>query len=126
MTVRLDVASAATRTTGFTEASVSVTQTAPASNATQDQVRAALYGMTKQLMDSMNVQLQYQIQHNLGSWISYSPNAASPALNSGAVSNGGIQAAPLAAPGAAPSSGSPAPSQPSPAMPSLIPPGMSP
>jgi len=108
MTLRLDVASLDGRKTGFTEASVSVTQTAPDSDATQDQIQAALYGITKQLMDQMNVQLQYQIQRNLGSWISYTPNAATPAPGSGAASNGGIVATPLTAPGSAtPISGAP-------------------
>jgi hypothetical protein len=100
MTVRLDVISADGRNTGYTEASVSVTQTAPDPNDTQNPVQAALYGLTKQLMDQMNVQLQYQIQRNLASWISYTPNAAAPALNSGAPSiGGGIQAVPLDVPG---------------------------
>lgn len=98
MTVRLDVASLDGRKTGFTEASVSVTQTAPDSDATQNDIRAALYGITKQLMDQMNVQLQYQIQRSLGSWVSYTPNAATPASGSSAATNGGIEATPLTAP----------------------------
>jgi hypothetical protein len=114
MTVRLDVASLDGLKTGFTEASVSVTQTAPDSDADQNQVQAVLYGVTKQLMDQMNVQLQYQIQRNMGSWISYTPNAATPGLNGGAAGNGGIQATPLTAPGAAqpgaPQTGAPQPS----------------
>ncbi len=111
MTVRLDLASQDGRKTGFTEASVSVTQTAPDSDATQDQIRGALYGITKQLMDQMNVQLQYQIQRNLDSWISYTPLAATAAAGSGGVSNGEIVATPLTVPGpgpAAPATGTPA------------------
>jgi hypothetical protein len=111
ISVRLDVVSADGRKTGYTEASVAVTQSAPDPDAGPDQVQAVLYSMTKQLMDQLNVQLQYQIQRNMGSWVSYNTNAATPALNSGSISNGGIQAAPLPSPGAAPApvSGSPAP-----------------
>jgi hypothetical protein len=107
ISVRLDVASADGRKTGFTEASVAVTQTAPDPDATQNQVQAVLYGMTKQLMDQLNVQLQYQIQHDMGSWISYATNAATNALNSGAIGNGGIQAAPLQPPGSPPATATP-------------------
>jgi hypothetical protein len=92
LTARLDVKSADGRKNGFTEASVSHSQTAPDSSATPADWQAALYGMTKQLMDSMNVQLQYQIQRNLGDWVVYAPNAAAAPVGAG---NGAIQAAPL-------------------------------
>ncbi len=98
MTVRLDVASADGRKTGFTEASVSVTKPVPDADASQNDIQAALYGVTKQLMDAMNVQLQYQIQQNMGSWVSYNTNAYTPALNTAPITNGGIQAMPLTAP----------------------------
>ncbi len=100
VSVRLTVVSADGRKTGYTEAAVNVTQSAPDSDATPNQVQAVLYSITKQLMDRLNVQLQYQIQTNMGSWVSYGTNAAVPALNSAAPANGGIQAAPLLAPGA--------------------------
>jgi len=114
ISVQLNVVSADGRKTGYTEASVSVTQTAPDSDATPNQVQAVLYSMTKQMMDQLNVQLQYHIQHDMGSWVSYATDTATPALNSGSVANGGIQAAPLPAPGAtaAPSPGAAAPPQP--------------
>ncbi len=98
VSVRLDVVSADGRKTGYTVASVNVTQTAPDSDASQNDIQAELYNITKQLMDRLNVQLQYQIQTNMGSWVSYATGAAVPALNSAAP--GGIQAAPLPAPGA--------------------------
>jgi hypothetical protein len=101
VSVRLDVVSADGRKTGYTVASVNVTQTAPDADASQNDVQAELYSITKQLMDRLNVQLQYQIQSNMSSWVSYGTNAAVPALNSAA--RGGIQAAPLLAPGATPS-----------------------
>jgi hypothetical protein len=100
LAVRLDVVSADGRRNGFTEASVTHSQTAPDSDASQADMQAALYGMTKQLMDQMNVQMQYQIQRNLGDWVVYAPNAAAPPLNGAAVTNGGIQATPLPSPGA--------------------------
>lgn len=92
LTARLDVKSADGRKNGFTEASVSHSQTAPDSDATPADWQAALYGMTKQLMDSMNVQLQYQIQRNLGDWVVYAPNAAAAPVGAG---TGAIKAAPL-------------------------------
>jgi hypothetical protein len=108
LAARLDVVSADGRRTGFTEASVTYTEAAPDPgdvNATD----AALFDVTKQLMDLMNVKLQYQIQRSLADWVAYAPNAAAPPLNSGALANGAIQAAPLPStavipgpPGAAP------------------------
>ena len=120
MTVRLDLASADGREKGYTEATVSVTQTAPGADGGSDAVRAALYTITKQLMDSMNVQLQYQIQHNLGDWISYGVNAAAAPFGQ-AGSSGGIQAAPLGAPGTQPPASQPSSPQPG-APQSLLPP----
>ncbi len=94
MTVDLNLASADGHTTGFTEASVSASQTAPDSS-NPDDTRAALYALTKQLMTQMNVQLQYQIQKNLPSWVSWTSSGATPGTTPAA---SGIQAAPLAAP----------------------------
>lgn len=95
MVVDINLASADGRSTGFTEASVSATQTAPDSGK-QDDARAALYALTKQMMTQMNVQLQYQIQKNLPSWISWTNNGAAGAA-SGGNAGGAIQAAPLSA-----------------------------
>jgi hypothetical protein len=92
LTARLDVQSADGRRNGFTEASVSHSETAPDSDATPSDWQAALYGMTKQLMDLMNVQMQYQIQRNLGNWVVYAPDAAAAPVGSG---SGAIQTAPL-------------------------------
>lgn len=95
MTVDVNLASADGRATGFTEAGVSASVTAPDSDNPND-MQAALYGLTKRLMTQMNVQLQYQIQKNMPSWISWTNNGGglSPAAADGA----GVQAAPLAAP----------------------------
>jgi hypothetical protein len=98
MTVDINLASADGRSTGFAEASVSASQTAP--DPDSGQTPAALYAVTKQLMDNMNVQLQYQIQHNLGPFLSYSAAPGVSPLAPGAA--GAIQATPLTAPGTAP------------------------
>jgi len=128
MTVDVSLVSADGRSTGFTEASVSASQPEPQSTASPADMQTALYALTKQLMDAMNVQLQYQIQHSLPSWISYTaaPGAAA-APAAGGVSAGTIQATPLTAPGgavaapAAPATGT----APTPGMLSL-PPGQQP
>lgn len=107
LTVRLDVVSADGRSKGYTEASVNYSQTSPDQN-NQGDMKAALYGITKHLMDQMNVQLQYQMQQHLADWISYSTNAAAAPVISGGASlgggslGGGIQAVPLSTPTAIP------------------------
>jgi hypothetical protein len=94
---------------GFVEASVTATETAPNPDASFNAQQAALYDLTKRLMTNMNVQLQYQLEHHLGTWLSWSgatgaaPAAAGPASDTG---NGVIQATPLSAPGA-PDTGAP-------------------
>jgi len=101
MTVDISVTSPDGRSTGFAEASVTASDPAPDPDADPDTVRAALYAMTKQLMDAVNVQLQYQIQHNMSAWLAGAPGAA--LLGAGAApAPGAIQAVPLTAPGATP------------------------
>ncbi len=96
MTVDVSLASPDGRSTGYAEAQVAASQTAPASDASQNDMQAALYGLTKQLMDDMNVQLQYQIQHNLGSWVSWSGTPGAAPLAAGPTgAPGAIQATPL-------------------------------
>jgi hypothetical protein len=122
MTVDVHLSSADGNSTGYTEASVSATQTAPDPDASPDDVRAALYGLTKRMMDNMNVQLQYQIQHNLGPWLVWTPGQGAGALSTGAAPAGNIiQATPLSAPPGGPAApGGPAPMQ-APAAPNLNP-----
>jgi hypothetical protein len=55
-------------------------------------------------MDAMNVELQYQMQHNLGSWIAYSTNAAAAPVTSNGSVPGGIVATPLDTPAGVPAS----------------------
>ncbi len=114
MAVRVDVASADGRRTGFTEASVSHSETAPDNNASEEDVRAALYNMTKTLTEDLNDRLQYQLQHDLASWMVYGGGAGVAPVVSGeaGAASGGIVATPLPGPSApqalAPASGTPA------------------
>lgn len=94
MTVDINLTSADGRSTGFAEASVSASQTAPDSG---DAMPAALYQMTKQLMDNMNVQLPYSIAHNIPSWVAWTTSGAA-ALPAGGGAPGAIQSTPLSAP----------------------------
>jgi hypothetical protein len=102
MTVRVDVQSADGKSTGYTEASVTHSQSVP--DDAKD-IPSTLYAMTKALMDTMNVQLQYQLQHNLSSWISYSATPGFGASGGSAAASplvpGTIQATPLTAPAGA-------------------------
>ncbi len=101
MTVDINLTSADGRSTGFAEASVSASQTAPDSS-DQNATQTALYQMTKTLMDAINVQLPYQIAHNIPGWVAWTTPAGVAALPSGAgAAAGGIQSAPLGAPGSA-------------------------
>ncbi len=108
--------------TGFAEASVTASETAPDQDATQNQVQGALYDLTKQLMDDMNVQLQYQIQHNLSSWLSWTGPGAAPMAAGIAPATGAIEATPLTAPEPA-SQPAPLTSQAPPGAPPSPPPG---
>lgn len=85
MTVDVNLASANGLSTGFTEASVSASQTAPTSG-NADDMQAALYDLSKRLMTQMNVQLQYEIQKNMPSWVSWTTTGApsSAATSAGA------------------------------------------
>jgi hypothetical protein len=108
MTVRVDVQSADGKSSGYTEASVTHSQSVP--DDAKD-IPATLYAMTKALMDTMNVQLQYQLQQNLGNWISYSAAPGVGGVSGGTTASplvpGSIQATPLTAPAGA---ATPAPS----------------
>ncbi|HTJ89561.1 MAG TPA: hypothetical protein VL356_05225 [Acidocella sp.] len=126
MTVDVSVSSPDGRSTGYAEATVSASRTAPGGDEGAGAMQAALYALTKQLMENMNVQLQYQMQHNLGGWLSWSPTPG--VMPSGYAPAGAagpaIQATPLTAPegpaGGAPAS--PPPAYPEPQQ-NMIPPG---
>ncbi|WP_297368427.1 hypothetical protein [Acidocella sp.] len=82
--------------TGFAEASVSATEQAP-DDLTSADGQTALYHLTKHLMDLMNVQLPYQLQHSLRAWISWT-NPQAGGLATGGAMGGVIQATPLTTP----------------------------
>ncbi len=96
MTVDVQLSSPDGRATGFAEASVSASIGAPGSDADQNETQAALYMMTRKLMDAMNVQLPYQIMHNMPSWVVV-PGVASGPTGQASVP-GAIEAAPLSPP----------------------------
>ncbi|MGH7118424.1 MAG: hypothetical protein ACREFP_05490 [Acetobacteraceae bacterium] len=103
--VRLEVLSADGTRAGFAQARVSKSANAPSGEG--EALRQALYSLTSELMNSMNVEFEYQLRRNLGAWLVQS--SATPAA---------IEAAPLPEPGAqtapAPAtSAAPAPSAPS-------------
>ncbi len=111
MDVEVAVASPDGRSTGFVEAQTTVTAPAPDPNSSQADVQTALYNLTKQMMDGINVQLQYQLQHSLGNWIVMSGAGVLAPLGSNPAPTA-IQATPLPSPGAtapAPSTGAPTP-----------------
>ncbi len=138
MTVDVSVSSPDGRSTGYAEATVSASRSAPDQDDGAGGMQAALYGLTKQLMENMNVQLQYQMQHNLSGWLSWSPTQGglSTGYAPAAPAGGAIQSTPLTSPQGvaqgAPAAPQAAPAYPAPAAPpptypepqqNLIPPG---
>lgn len=99
MVVDLHLVSGNGLSSGDTEVSVTASQTAPDSDASSDDLRAALYGLTKKLMNNMNVELQYEVQRHLGPWLSWAAAPGAAPLAAGAAGTGAaIQATPLSAP----------------------------
>ena len=86
MAVRLDMYTSANNRVGYAEARVSTSHSGHV-----DDIHQALYDMTKQLMDEMNVQLEYQVIHTLRDWLV--PVGAVPAA---------VQRQPLVTPGVPP------------------------
>jgi hypothetical protein len=109
--VRLDIYTSANTRVGYAEARV-----AHSHSGHVDDIHQLLYDMTKQLMDDMNVQFEYQVVHSLRDWVA--PVGGGPAP---------VQQQPLGAPGAAPPPGAvppPVAMPPSPAV--AAPPGSPP
>jgi hypothetical protein len=104
LTVDIHLVSGDGLRTADTEASVTATAPAPDPNASENDVQAALYGLTQQMMDpssqkSLIVNLQHQIAVNLPNWVLAS---ATPGTAPLAVTPGAIQATPLTAPPSTP------------------------
>ncbi len=64
MAVELDIYTSANTRAGFAEARVSRTRSGDL-----DDLPAALYDMTKQMMDSMNVEFEFQLRRSLRDWL---------------------------------------------------------
>jgi len=116
MTVRVDVSSPDGKDTGETEASVTSTEAAPDPNASQEDVRAALFGITKSLVEDLNDRLQYQVQHDLGKWLVYG-GVSGAGLSPGGAVTGGIVATPLTPSAPATGTGTGAGAAPAPLLP---------
>ena len=108
--VRLDIYTSANNRAGYAEARVSHTH-----SGNIDDIHRVLYDMTKQLMDDMNVQLEYQVIHSLRDWVISGTAAPTP-----------VQQQPLVTPGTLSPAAPPPLIQQSPAPGSLPPPPYSP
>lgn len=64
MAVELDIYTSANTRAGFAEARVSRTRSGDV-----DDLAATLYDMTKQMMDQMNVEFEYQLRRSLREWL---------------------------------------------------------
>lgn len=73
MAVRLDIQATGTTRAGYAEARVSRERTGDI-----DDVPTTLYDMTKQMMDAMNVEFEYQVRHSLRPWLLSAGAAATP------------------------------------------------
>lgn len=71
MAVRLDILTAEGVRAGFAEVRVSRSAT------TDGDLRGALYDLTRQMMDDMNVELEFEIRRSLRDWLQ-DPSAAPP------------------------------------------------
>lgn len=73
LAVHLDVLTTDGSRAGFTEARVSRAVT------TRGDVRAALYDLTRQMLDDMNVEFEYQLRRSLRDWLQDPTTAPAPA-----------------------------------------------
>jgi hypothetical protein len=102
LSVHLDVLTGSGGHAGYAEAHVS-RQFVPGTDKDNGGLRAELYDLTRQMMQDMNVELEFQVRRSLRDWLVDA---------SGAPVAGSVEQQDLAAPGAAPPSaapGSPAP-----------------
>ena len=114
MAVELDVYTSANTRAGFAQAMVTRRLTGPVPD-----LQAALYQFTRQMMDQMNVEFEYQVRHSLSDWLL--PASAVPPP---------VEQAPLTPQGATPTGpGAPPPetlSPPTPPTPPLLTPPLTP
>ncbi len=73
LAAHLDVVTTESVRAGFAEARVSRTATVPGS------LRLALYDLTRQMLDDMNVEFEYQVRRSLREWLQDTTTAPPPA-----------------------------------------------
>ena len=74
LTVRLDIVTGSGNPTAYAEARVSRIRTNDAGG-----LRPTLYEMTRQMMDDMNVEFEYQLRHALKDWLQDTSPVSAPA-----------------------------------------------
>ncbi|GAB0113699.1 hypothetical protein [Acidisoma sp. C75] len=94
VSIRLVLTSADGRQRGYTDATVSRTRTMP-DTTDPTALRAFLYSMTQELVSAANVELEYQIRHNLAAWLV----GGSSTVVGGPAAPVPVQATPLGGPG---------------------------
>ncbi len=118
MSVQLDIYTSAGIRAAFAQATV----TRQTAGAVAD-LPAALYGLTRQMMDQMNVEFEYQVRHSLGEWLLPSSAVPSPVQETPLSPGQPPLGAPPAAPPSVPNPGPPElPPEPPPGPPGLPPP----
>jgi hypothetical protein len=75
--IRLDIYTSDGQRAAYAEAAVARTAPAPDSDDT-NAMRAALYGLTQQMMSDMNVELEFQMRRSLGDWMQTAYGTAPP------------------------------------------------
>ena len=108
LAARLEISNAGGGHAGFAEAHVTRTET-PGNG--EPAGPASLYELTRQAMEDMNVEFEYQVRHTLHDWLITNGAVEAPVeqapLTAGAPGSGGapLPLAPMGAPPAAPSAG---------------------
>jgi hypothetical protein len=74
LAIELDIYTSANTRAAFAEARVSATRPVTSGEST----RRTLYELTKQLMDALNVELEYQVRRSLRDWLVEAPAAPAP------------------------------------------------
>jgi len=74
LAIELDIYTSANTRAAFAEARVSATRPITGGEST----RRTLYELTKQLMDALNVELEYQVRRSLRDWLVEGPAAPAP------------------------------------------------
>jgi len=87
--VRLDIYTSANNRVGYAEARVSRSHPGDV-----DDIHQTLYDMTKQLMDEMNVQLEFQVIHSLRDWVATDTAVPTPVQQQPLVTTSPVQLRP--------------------------------